>query len=184
MSASLKYLHPKARKAWSKTVKDSGLSPVVVQTLGGAPASKGTHDAAGKYKTLLGAWVPYSVCIDVSVNQTALHLKTKKLIKMGEAQIKWFLFHAAMNGIPGWLRTTAQGFDPHIHLVCAMLPLSGIPESQVIDFLFDRRGLKHDGPETFWTASDDVDQHIATLFALANPEAAKRLPAKYRGVLT
>jgi hypothetical protein len=184
MSASTKFIHPTALKALNTAFKKANLKPVIVQTQGDAPESAGTHGSAGHYIDAGGKRQSYSACIDISVNQAATRLSDKKKVVMDKARVRWLLYCLAKEGFAGFYRTEAQGFTSHhVHIICAMVPVDGLPESQVIDFLNDRNGLKGHGQETFWTADDDVDQYIATKFALANPEAAKRLPSKYRGVL-
>lgn len=183
MSAHPKYIHPVAQTALERACQNANLRPVIVQTQGDAKQSAGTHGSAGTY-SLNGKRQSYSACIDFSVNQPATRLSDGKKVVMDRARIKWFLYCLAKAGFTAWYRTTKQGFSgAHIHAVCAMVPISGLPEAQVLDFLDNRTGLKGGAKEEFWTANNDVDSYIATHFAKANPEAAHRLPAHLRGTL-
>jgi len=94
MSNNLKFVHPKAQKALKLAFKESNLKLVVVQTmsLGGndaVKASAGTHNQAGTYRNLFGINIPYSSCIDLSVNQEATRISDGKAIKLDETHIKW-----------------------------------------------------------------------------------------------
>lgn len=180
MASSSKFIHPVAFKALLDAEKAANLSPVIVQTQGDAKESAGTHGSCGHYP-LNGKQQSYSACIDFSVHQPATRLSDGAKIQMDIDHIRWFLRNLAEAGFCAWYRTEAQGFSgAHIHCVCAMVPINGLPEAQVIDFLNDRTGLKGHAKETFYTAPDVTDAHIAKLFAAANPEAALRLPGKFR----
>jgi hypothetical protein len=179
MSRDTQYIHPDGRKALEAAYKLSGLKPVIVQTYGTAPQSKGTHGVAGYYKNWLGKKIPYSPCVDFSVKQKAYHLLTKKYITMDEQQIRWFLFNCSKVALCGWFRTEQQGFDDeHVHLITPMVDMEDLPIvcRQVVDFVNDRSGLASHGPEHFWTAPTQNDEKIAKAFAKCNPTWAPRLP--------
>lgn len=181
MSASRDYIHPKARAALDKAIAAANLAPVIVQTQGNAPQSAGTHGSAGTY-TENGVHHSYSPCIDFSVQQSATRLSDKAKVAMNEMRIRWFLEHLAEQGICAFYRLPSQGFDAaHIHAITAMVAMPPLCQNQVIDFVSGRNGLKGHATEQFWHASEAYDGHIATLFAIANPAAAGRLPSRYRG---
>ena len=169
MSASKKFMHPAALAAWEATCKAANLRPVIVQTLGNAPKSKGFHAADGKYKNPKGEWVEYCAAIDVSVRQLATRLSDGATVEMNESRIHWFLSKLAENGFAGWYRRESQGFDDkHLHAVFAGVKMKAGLRRQVTDFLNDRTGLASHGPESFYTAPPEVDAKIRALFEGAN----------------
>ena len=180
MSDSLSYVHPDAREALARAFKHANLTPVIVQTFGHAVASAGTHGEAGKYRDGNNSWHVYSACIDISVNQRAKRLSDGASIEMTLARCKWLLYCLSEEGIAAWLRTTAQGFAPHIHGVFAMVKMPELPARQVVDFINNRTGLRSHKTETFYTPDDDNDVLIASLFKKANPDFVHLLPAKFR----
>ena len=182
MSASRIYMHPKAQAAFDAACQEADLRPVITQTLGNAPDSKGVHAKDGAYLKA-GKWHDYCAALDISVNQLAVKLSTGEKIKMGEKQIKWFLFCLAKHGFVAWYRYQKAFATKHIHAIYVAVQMKPALESQVVDFLKDKTGLASHAQETFWTANSDLDQFLATMFAVSNPEAAKRLPPQYRGVL-
>lgn len=180
MSSSLSYVHPDAREALFRAFKHANLTPVIVQTMGAAAASAGTHNAAGKYPDGNNSWHDYSACIDISVNQNAKRLSDGASIEMTPARIKWLLYCLSEEGIAAWYRTKQQGFEFHIHAVCAMVKMGPLPQRQIVDFVNNRTGLRSNKIETFWVPDDENDELIANLFKKSNPGAAHLLPARLR----
>ena len=169
MSASLLYMHPRARKAWDAACKQANLRPVVTQTQGNAKASAGYHASDGTYRTESGTVQSYCAAVDVSVNQMAVRLSDGKKIRMDEAHVKWFLHCLAQNGFVAWYRYKGSFKDnKHIHGVYCGVPMKPQLRGQVKDFLNDRTGLAGHGVETFWTADSATDAKLRALFEKYN----------------
>lgn len=169
MPAKTKHIHPAALAALDAAERAANLQPVITQTLGDAPDSKGFHAADGRYKTAAGTWQDYCAAIDFSVRQKAMRLSDDQRVDMDENRIRWFLKHLAEHGFVAWYRRPSQGFDsPHIHAVFAGVKMKEALRGQVRDFLNDRTGLKGHATETFWTAPPVVDAQIRALFEKHN----------------
>lgn len=82
----------------------------------GVAASAGTHDGGG--------------CIDISIRGYT------------STEVDEIIFHLRAVGFAAWHRTTAQGFDPHIHAVAiGDAELAYGAKNQVTDYYAGRNGL-------------------------------------------
>jgi hypothetical protein len=168
MSADRKYMHPDADKALHNAQVDANMQIVVVQTLGTADASAGTHERDGYYVDSKGKKVPYSAALDISVNQGFTRITDKKRMPMGELHIKWLLRNLALHGFVCWYRRPEQGFDYHIHAVYVGCPMKDILKRQVEDFLEGKDGLRSHRKEQFWTAPAEMDAQLKALYEKFN----------------
>jgi len=168
MSASTRYMHPRARAAWKQACDDAGIRPIITQTYGQAPDSKGVHAPDGTYKDSNGKEIFYTAALDLSVKQAATRLRDGGKLTMGEKQIKWFLYCLAKNGFVAWYRYQGAFAVKHIHAIYVGVPMKDALRSQVRDFLNDRTGLKGHARETFWTADSELDSELRRLFEANN----------------
>jgi len=176
MSADLIHVHPDARQALHNTFVAANLRLIVVQTLGFATQSAGTHGPEGTYTDADGNEQQYTSCIDLSVNQPATRLSDGAQITMDEEHINWFLEKASENNLGGFHRVPSEGFtSSHIHLVCMQIETTNpVVQHQAVDLCTGHNGLKGHAAETYFTASDANDAQMAQAFIDANPNA---LPA-------
>jgi hypothetical protein len=129
----------------------------VMQTLGNAAASAGTH---GRDGTLNGE--DYSAAVD---------LRTRDL---SAAQIRKLLDCLARNGFAAWYRYEGSFTNNrHIHAIYCGLPMKASLKRQVRDFVNDRNGLASHATEKFYTAPKATDMAILALYFHANPGEAK-----------
>jgi len=169
MSASTRFMHPLARIAFNRACEQAGLKPVIVQTMGTATASAGTHEIDGSYIAADGNKQSYCAAVDVSVNQKAVFLKTGAKVPMTDERIKWFLWKLAENGFVAWYRRKSQGFEAaHIHAIFVGVAMKPVLDAQVRDFLAGRDGLRGHRKEEFWTAPAALDAELKKLFEAHN----------------
>jgi hypothetical protein len=134
-------LHPRA----SDALRSIGITASrIIQTIGNAPASAGTHAKDG---TVNG--VAYSAATDISVSglsNTQIKNLLSKLAKVGFAA--WFRWP----GHDGWPAADAR----HIHAVYANAKMKASLRSQVRSWLVGRNGLASNTLYTFytWSAAD------------------------------
>lgn len=139
----------------------------VVQTIGAAKASAGTHAQDGTV-TVNGQTIAYSAAVDISVRGLAV------------PTIKKFLQELAKQGFVAWYRHTGSfAQNRHVHAVFAGLPMKKMLQAQVVDFLNDRNGLVGHATETFYTAPAAIDAPLAQMFVRANPSQRARVPKEY-----
>lgn len=137
----------------------------VVQTIGNAPASAGTH---AKDDTLTYKGKPYDYCAAVDISVRGLTL----------AQIKKVLTELAKQGFVAWYRHTGSfAENRHIHAVYVAIAMKPSLQAQVRDYLQGRTGLVGHAAETFYTAPESVDAILARLFVRYNPSQKSRVPA-------
>lgn len=131
----------------------------VVQTIGDAKASAGTHAKDG---TLHGE--AYCAAVDLSVR------------RMSKDQIRTLLEKLADNGFVAWYRYRLSFIgNKHIHAIYVGLPMKESLRRQVKDYLNGRDGLACHLLEQFWTAPDSTDRKLAKTFALSNPEYGQQV---------
>jgi hypothetical protein len=150
---------PQAFDALIRAAFHAGVSPDrVTQTIGNAPASKGTHARDGF--VLDGAKpVPYCAAVDLSV-----HNLTRDSIKV-------LLHHLAVQGFAAWYRYQGSfAGHQHVHAVFVGLKMKPMLQAQVRDFLHDRTGLAGHEVEMFWTADAALDYPLRLAFLRANPQ--------------
>lgn len=148
-----------AFNAYINSCFKAGINPAkrVMQTLGSAAASAGTH---GRDGTLNGE--DYSAAVD---------LRTRDL---NVAEIKSLIKALTENGFVAWYRHTGSfETNRHIHAIYVGLPMKKMLRAQVVDFLNDRTGLVGHATEKFYTAPRATDLVIQTLFIHANPQMSK-----------
>lgn len=121
----------KMRSWWRRVETRLGFKPTIVQGAwmakagGGAAASAGYHDGGG--------------CLDLRVWDLT-----------GDQQVKLIRVLRSM-GAGAWLRGTAHGMDPHIHLVLGSdSGLSTGARSQWNAYLAGRDGLASNGIDYHW----------------------------------
>jgi hypothetical protein len=121
----------KMRRWWRRVCLRLDFTPTIVQGAwmakagGGAAASAGYHDGGG--------------CLDLRVWDLT-----------GEQQVRLIRVLRSM-GAAAWLRGTAHGMDPHIHLVLGSdSGLSAGARSQWNAYLQGLDGLASGGPDYHW----------------------------------
>jgi GH25 family lysozyme M1 (1,4-beta-N-acetylmuramidase) len=103
------------------------VQPTIVQGAfnAGVSASAGTHDLSGAID--LRSW-------DLTTDERFRLMKEARLV-----------------GWAAWYRTSAQGFDPHMHWVLGgEKPMHPATQDQWQDYLAGRNGLAGDGRDDFW----------------------------------
>lgn len=178
MSSDLAYLHPNARIDLHNAIVAAGIRPVVVQTLGSAPESAGTHGKSGTYTATNGKPHSYSGAIDWSVIQDATRIdpvtyKGIGKVKMGDDQIKWWLWKAGEHNIAAFYRRPSQGFTAqHIHGITCSCHLLTTLQRQVVDWLTGKDGLRRHRDETYWLPPESTEAKLKETFLHYNPECA------------
>jgi hypothetical protein len=144
-------LHPRA----SDALRSAGVSGWrIMQTIGNAPASAGTHARDGYVNGQ-----PYSAATDISVSglsQTQIRNLLEKLAKVGFAA--WYRH----NGYDGW-----NGVN-HIHAVYANCLMKSSLRSQVRSWLAGRNGLVSNTIYRFHTWSAAARAVVKAKFAMSN----------------
>lgn len=148
-----------AFSAYITALYNAQISPTrVIQTIGNAPASAGTHAQDG---VLLGA--PYCAAVDIHV----LDLTTIQIRNMCEWLSRCgFAAFYRNPGSDGWPR----GMERHCHAVYAGVPMKLSLRSQIHDFLHGRNGLASHGFYTFIDPEPGACDRIRALFLAHNPE--------------
>lgn len=148
-------LHPDA----SEALKKVGVAPNrIVQTIGNAKASAGTHAADGKVNG-----IPYCCAVDFSIKHpTALN----------ENDVKTFLAKIASVGFAGFYRNPGKDHWPtkevvHIHAVYAGATMKHTLYRQVQDWLANpmKNGLASHAEYTFWHPTTEQKAVVAKLLA-------------------
>ena len=119
------------KRWWDGVVRELGWTPTIVQGAwmarngGGASASGGFHDAGG--------------CLDLRTwDRTAE--QTQQMIRV-----------LRLGGAAAWLRTPAQGFDEHLHLVLGSdYGLNPSAQQQWQNYLAGDAGLAGSQPDYHW----------------------------------
>lgn len=129
----------------------------VVQTIGDAAASAGTHGKDGVDQ--FGH--DYSAALDISVKHD-----------LKQAEIERLLECLADNGFAAWWRHTGSFSDnQHVHAVYAGVRMKYSLRQQIHDFLKHRSGLVGHADDQFWAhhMTDAQENVIRTLFLAHNP---------------
>jgi hypothetical protein len=135
----------------------------IVQTIGGAPASAGTHLKDG---TDHGQ--DYSCATDLSVRR-AKYLPWPGL---SEAQIKRLLYQLERHGFAAFYRYRGSfALNRHIHMIYVKLPMKLALQKQVRDFVTGRDGLSGHHTEVFWRGPISWNSWLKGEFLKANPSA-------------
>ncbi len=147
-------LHPDASNA---LVSISITSARILQTIGSAAASAGTHAQDG---TASGK--PYSAATDLSVSG------------LSSTQIATLLDDLARVGYAGWYRR--PGFDgwpaseiAHIHVIWVGAPMKRSLRDQIHDWVVGKNGLASHGPYAFHAFPKCRRDAILERFVLHNP---------------
>jgi hypothetical protein len=129
----------------------------IVQTIGNAPASAGTHAQDG---TVLENGIQYGY-------GAALDLRSKDLT---DQQKKVLLSHLFDWGFVGWYRYKGSFFaNRHFHMVYARYSMKRSLRNQVHAFMNDRDGLAGNQKEVFKVATVKQKQKLRTYFLRVNP---------------
>ncbi|GAC1397915.1 MAG: hypothetical protein NVSMB52_11510 [Chloroflexota bacterium] len=159
---------PPQFRAWLQSCHDAHIHPNrIVQTIGGAVASHGTHLEDGVWTDpATGHHYPYSAAFDVSI----YHLHDGTPDALSESQIHALLNACASNGIFGWWRRTGSfAQHQHIHLVYAGMTMKQSLRNQCHDYLHNRDGLVDGRPDGFFVPDVAQDNVIRALFMAHNP---------------
>lgn len=142
-------LHPDA----SDALRRVGISSDrIMQTIGGAPDSKGTHLQDG---TVAGQ--PYSAATDISVRNWSQRKIRSVLEELGkEGFAAWY----RQPGSDHWPSTSA----PHIHAVYVGCKMKPILRRQVNAWLEGRNGLRSNAPYRFYKWSGPAKSKVRSLF--------------------
>lgn len=154
VAATLKWgLHPIA----SDRLRCAGVSAArIMQTIGSAAASAGTHAQDGVY-----AGHAYSAATDISVmgmTDAQVEALLARLDRLG------FAAFYRKPGYNGWPSSEAR----HLHVVFAGARMKSSLRSQVYDFLAGKNGLASHLPFTFYQPPASVKAYIKEIFLAAN----------------
>lgn len=129
----------------------------VIQTIGNAVESAGTHQVDGMDKE----GNPYSAAVDLSVRWDLTSAQKNTL-----QQALWTA------GFCAYHRQEPQFSAEHLHCVYVGVPMKLPLRHQVHDFLAHKSGLVSEHTDAFVAANltDAQAQHICTLFLSCNPE--------------
>lgn len=158
-----KGMHPEAFKAFIQACFDAGVSPQrVVQTLGNAAASHGTHGRDGSFELPDGSKESYSAAVDLSVKHPEITAAKRNalLITMWD------------NGFAGWYRQAPEfPNNEHCHCIYLGVPMKRSLRDQAHAFLAHRSGLVSERADRFIAdnLSDAVEQKLRKLFLSHNP---------------
>lgn len=157
-------MHPDAFEAFLRACKAANCDPprVILQTIGDAPASAGTHALDGQAHLGDGVFANYSAATDLRSRGFGTDANNWLWLKLIEA------------GFVGWWRHTgAFARSPHFHIVWPGCKMKRSLRNQVHSFLARRSGLVGDAPEPFLQSQDHLSeasaQRIRALFLAHNP---------------
>ncbi len=146
-------LHPIA----SDRLRCAGISSArIMQTIGSAAASAGTHAQDGVYDGHA-----YSAATDISVrglNESQVRALLARLDKLG------FAAFYRNPGSNGWPSSEIR----HMHVVFAGARMKSILRSQIWDFLGGRNGLASHSAYTFYQPPASVKSYVEKIFLAAN----------------
>jgi hypothetical protein len=156
-------MHPQAFKSFIQACYDAGVSPNrIVQTLGNAAASAGTHGKDGSFTNEDGLTERYSAAVDISVKHPKITVaQREKLLKALWA-----------NGFAAWYRTgPSWAGNEHIHAIFCDVAMKRSLRNQVHSFLAHRSGLVSDKADHFVRdhLSDATEQKLRAAFLSNNP---------------
>jgi len=146
----------------SDSLRSMGIvSSQVMQTIGNAPASGGTHlrdgdDSEGN---------PYCAATDISVRHPT---------RLTQAQIRNLLDTLARHGFAAYYREPGHDHWPrgdveHIHAIFAGLPMKRSLQEQIHDWLHGKNGLASHASYLFWQPSGTDEDIIRNSFLDVNP---------------
>jgi hypothetical protein len=146
-------LHPKASDALRKI---SVSADRIMQTIGGAPASKGFHLPNGSVNGK-----PYTAAVDLSTRG------------LSNAEVKKLLENLGTVGFAAWFRDPGHDGWPsgeieHIHAVYAGVPMKDRLDDQVRDYLHQKNGLASHTTYGFYQWSNQAKAKVAHLFKKSN----------------
>lgn len=154
---------PAAFGAYIQACTDAGVNPNrIVQTLGNAAASAGTHGKDGSFINESGKPEAYSCALDLSVKHT--HLT--------QAQIQALLKALWQNGFAAWYRRAPEfPNNEHIHAIWMDAKMKRSLRNQAHSFLAARSGLVSDKADVFVATylKDSVEQKLRNMFLKHNP---------------
>ena len=128
-------MHPDAWTAFLSACQAANCHPprAILQTIGDAPASKGTHAKDGE--------------VDGHDYSAATDLRSRGYTTQ---QNEWFWLKLIEAGFVGWWRHTGSFADePHFHVVWPGCAMKATLRSQVHSFLRGHNGLVGEAPESF-----------------------------------
>lgn len=154
VSAILKWgLHPIA----SDRLRCAGISSArIMQTIGNAAASAGTHAQDGVYDGH-----PYTAATDISVKgltESQVRALVARLDRLG------FAAFYRNPGHDGWPSYEIR----HMHIVFAGARMKSMLRAQIYDFLANRNGLASHTFYSFYQAPADVKAYVKKIFDAAN----------------
>jgi hypothetical protein len=145
--------------AYVAAMAEAGVSKErIVQTIGNAAASAGTHAKDGVDQH----GFDYSACTDIHI------------LDLSETEIHKVLLALADHGLCGWWRHTGSfANNQHCHFVYANCHMKTMVQNQIHDFLAHRNGLVGHAIDAFWAANlkDSVAQVIRAEFLQHNGES-------------
>lgn len=146
-------LHPTA----SDRLRCVGITAArITQTIGGAPASAGTHLQDG-----IADGHPYSAATDLSVRgltDAQVRVLVARLDAMG------FAAFFRNPGRDGWPASEAR----HVHVVFAGARMKASLRAQIADFLAGKNGLASHTAYTFYQPPPEVKAYVRRIFDAAN----------------
>lgn len=156
-------MHPTAFNNYIWACFGAHVSPDrVMQTVGTAPASAGSHKADTNYKFDNGHTEPITGAID---------LRTKDLTPTQIQNLLYFLFHA---GFVGWWRHEGSFKDnQHIHAIWVGMKLKPFLQAQFWDFLAGNDGLASHQKSRGVKATVEQQTKLIALFQQHNKKGAK-----------
>ena len=146
-------LHPTASD-WLRCV---GITAArITQTIGGAPASAGTHLQDG-----IADGHPYSAATDLSVRG------------LTDAQVKVLLARLDAMGFAAFFRNPGRDGWPasearHVHVVFAGARMKASLRAQIADFLAGKNGLASHTAYSFYQPPPEVKAYVRRIFDAAN----------------
>ena len=158
-----KGIHSKAFDAYIAACFAAQVSPErIVQTLGQAAASHGTHGRDGSFTNEQGNTEAYSAAVDLSVKHPRL------LVCEREEMLRrlW------ANGFAAWYRQAPEfPNNEHCHCIYVALPMKRSLRDQVHMFLAHRSGLVSERADQFVAdnLTDAVEQKLRLAFLSHNP---------------
>lgn len=157
-----KGIHKIAFAAFISACMDANVDPHrIVQTLGHAQASAGTHGKDGIFTNESGEIESYSAALDLSVKHPPLTVTQR------EALLKalWD------EGFAAWYRTAPEfPGNQHIHAIYMGVPMKRSLRNQAHSFLAHRSGLVSGKADKFVAANltDAAEQNLRKMFLSCN----------------
>jgi hypothetical protein len=165
-------MHPLAFSNFITACFQAQINPFrrVMQTIGGAKASAGTHFEDGQFFEG-GKWKPYTAAVDLRTTDLSL------------PQIQHLVEALARNHFAAWHRHAGSFKEnQHIHAVFAGVKMKPMLQDQMFDWLSDKNGLRGHENNLEYDLPLEIARSTHQMFRAANPFISGALVTKSKEI--